>query len=92
MTRDHRRKKAIRAQSAATGRTYLDAAASMTAFGTRPPVLAEPLRHALATALAETGWPLEIEHHPHAAALRSYAGPATIDVGRADDPAGGFNR
>jgi hypothetical protein len=90
MTQDHRRKKAIRAQSAAIGRTYLDAAASMTASGTRPPVLAEPLRHALATALAATGWLLEIEHHPQAAALRSYAGPATIDVGRADDSAGGL--
>jgi hypothetical protein len=57
VTRDHRRKKAIRVRSAATGRTYLDAAASMTAAGTRPPVLAEPLRDALAAALAATGWP-----------------------------------
>jgi hypothetical protein len=90
MTRDHRRKKAIRAQAAATGRTYLDAAASLTYSGPRPPVLAEPLRRALVTALAAAGWPVEIEHYPQAAALRSYAGPATIDVDRADEPAGGL--
>jgi len=90
MTRDHRRKKAIRAQAATTGRTYLDAATSLTTTGTGPPVLAEPFRRALATALEAAGWPLEIEHHPQAAALRSYAGPATIDVARADDPAGGL--
>lgn len=89
MTQDHRRKKAIRARAAATGRTYLDAATSMPNSGSTRSVLADPLRRALTAALKAAGWPVEIEHHPQAAALRSYAGPAVIDVGRVEDPAVG---
>lgn len=83
-------KKAIRARPAAPGRSSPDAGASVASSDTPPPVLADPLRRALSTALAAAGWPLEIEHHPQAAALRSYAGPAIIDVARAEDPAGGL--
>jgi hypothetical protein len=91
MTRDHRRKKAVRARAAATGRTYLDAATSLMASdGSAPAPLAEPLRRKLATTLRARGWPVEIEHDPQEAALRFYAGPATVDVSRSADAVGGL--
>ena len=86
MTRDHRRKKAIRAAAAASGRTYLDAANSVN-MSTAGPMLAEPLRAKLADAVEAAGWPVEIEHNPLMGALRTYFGPAMFDVAR-DDSAG----
>lgn len=96
MTRNHRRKKAIREQAAATGRSYLDAAGSLSEQ--TPPetvraehvVLAEPLRDALADGLTAAGWPVEIEYHPQAAGLRCYAGPATVEVARVQFPVEGL--
>ena len=84
MTRDHRRKKDIRAHAAATGRSFLDAATTY-ARGTEPgdgAVSARRLRDELARELHTAGWPVELEHHPLGNALRIYAGPATVDVGR----------
>jgi hypothetical protein len=86
MTRDHRRKKAIRVAAAASGRTYLDAASSFN-MSTGGPVLAESLRANLAAALEATGWPVEIEHNAQLGALRTYFGPAMFDVVR-DNSAG----
>ncbi|MGW4528375.1 hypothetical protein [Amycolatopsis sp. NPDC004378] len=94
MTRDHYRKKAVRAHAAETGRTYLDAATSLRRAGLDDGrgadgggmVLAEPLRDALAAALETAGWPVVIEHHPQFHTLPVYAGPATIQVGRAAEP------
>lgn len=85
MTRDHRRKEAVRAQAAATGRRYLDAADALAdpADG----YSAARLRDQLAARLAAAGWPVVCEHQPQANALRIYAGPAAVDVGRSSDPA-----
>jgi hypothetical protein len=83
MTRDHRRKKAVRAHASATGRTYLDAATSLTDSPTGAPVLAGRLRDGLVEALQSAGWPVQVEHNPQGTALRSYAGPAIVDVSRA---------
>lgn len=85
MTRDHRRKKAARAQAAATGRRYLDAARLDPAEDTDPSS-ATRLREQLATQLVAAGWPVEREHNPQHNALRTYAGPAVIDVGRDGEP------
>ena len=63
--------------STRTDRTHLDV---------RPVGLAEPMRRAVIAALEGAGWPVEVEHHPQAGALRTYAGPATIDVARAAVP------
>ncbi|MDT7787225.1 MAG: hypothetical protein QOF58_5644 [Pseudonocardiales bacterium] len=88
MTRDHFRKKAVRAFGAETGRAYLDAATALGQHGGgadgRP--LAGELRDALAVALRSAGWPVVIEHHPQLHALPIYAGPATVHVSRAAEP------
>lgn len=81
MTRDHRRKKAVRAHAAATGRTYTDAATAL-----RGATSATELRDALVAELEAGGWPLEIEHIPQGHALVVYAGPASVHVGRAAEP------
>lgn len=96
MTRNHRRKKAIREQAAATGRSYLDAAGSLTeqtpteTGALERVVLAEPLRDALAEGLTAAGWPVEIEYNPQASGLRCYAGPATVEVARVQFPVEGL--
>lgn len=90
MTRDHRRKKAVRSFAATTGRSYADAATFMTTSSTGSPVLAARLRDQLAKALDAVGWPVVVEHNPQATALRSYAGPATVDVSRAEELARGW--
>lgn len=85
MTRDHRRKKAVRALAATTGRSYADAATMLTTSPTGSPVLAVRLRDQLVAALEAAGWPVQVEHNPQATALRSYAGPATVDVSRVEE-------
>jgi len=88
MTRDHFRKKAVRAHAAGTGRTFLDAATSLSlpVSGDDGTVLAARLRDDLVTALDAAGWPVVIEHHPQFHALLVYAGPASIHVRRDAKP------
>lgn len=88
MTRDHFRKKAVRAHAAADDRTYLDAATSLRRANDSGDggVLAGQLRDALVVALEAAGWPVVVEHNPQGHALPVYAGPATIHVSRAAEP------
>ncbi|MFI6031845.1 hypothetical protein [Amycolatopsis magusensis] len=87
MTRDHFRKKAVRTHAAATGRSFLDAAAALHRdSGHHHAVLAARLRDELVAALDAAGWPVVVEHNPLFHALPIYAGPATIHVRRNAEP------
>ena len=59
--------------------------ATLSTSGGGPVGLADPMRRAVVAALEAAGWPVEVEHHPQSGALRSYAGPAMIDVARDGD-------
>lgn len=89
MTRDHRRKKAVRALAATTGKSYADAATFLTTPPAGSPAMAARLHDQLVTELERAGWPVQVEHNPQDATLRSYAGPATVEVSRAEEPARG---
>lgn len=86
MTRDHRRKKAVRAHAAVTGRTYLDADTSLRASRSGTAVLAAQLRDDLVAALEAAGWPVVVEHNPQFHALPVYAGPAVVHIARTAEP------
>lgn len=86
MTRDHRRKKAVRAHAAETGRTYLDADNSLRNSRSGTAVLAARLRDDLVAALEAAGWPVVVKHNPQFHALPVYAGPAVVHVTRTAEP------
>ncbi|CRK56876.1 hypothetical protein [Alloactinosynnema sp. L-07] len=87
MTKNYFRKKQIRAEASATGRTYLDAARQIAVDAGHPQgMLAAPLHEALAKALDAAGWPVDFEHDPLAGVLFGYAGPAVIQTCRLDGP------
>lgn len=89
MTRNDRHKKAVRAYAAATGRSYMDAAAALArTTKRRPVVLAEDLRTDLMAAMRAWGWPVNFTTDFYEF-LCFEVGPADLMVSRHGTPRGG---
>lgn len=82
MTRDRRRKKAVRAHAAATGRRYADAATHLSLAHSATPRKAEDLRTALSAEFRARGWPTD-QPHEFSDYLILDAGPVELCIRRA---------
>ncbi|MBW4722373.1 hypothetical protein [Saccharothrix obliqua] len=73
----------VRARMSATGENYMTAARALRAIEAQGQLSASRLQAELAEVFRVAGWPVEVEPNPEAGGLRLYAGPATLQVGRA---------
>jgi hypothetical protein len=85
MTKDRARKRAIRAQMAETGESYMAAGRRLSGSseGGRAAVLARQLHADLVVALRRAGWPVEVEPRPQHGQYFLFPGPVWLSLGRA---------